>query len=128
MEADGVSGTKPEIRNYAQVGHEGQQRMARLPAGTLEVVPFCCALMPDASLFHRGVEVQRVIVELKPLEKPSVQAAEHTLVVGLRELVEVTYARPVACASLPAKYPAQAPVVAEGKNVIEESVDSEKYP
>jgi len=55
----------------------------------LGIVAHSRTILLTATLHHRRVEVERVVVKAQFGEEPTVQRIEHTLVDGLRELAKV---------------------------------------
>ena len=88
-------------------------------ARTLRVVPLDCSLLTALTDHHRGVKVKRVVVKYQLGEEPAEQLAEHTLVDGLRELVEIALVCPVVSSLLPSQKIAQGSVVANNVKVSE---------
>lgn len=84
----------------------------RRPAGTLGVVAFGRTFRVSLTGHYRRVKVKGVIVEQQFREEPLEKVAEHALVDGLRELVEIALVSPVVSPALPAKQVAKRSVIA----------------
>ena len=77
----------------------------------LRIVSLDSPFLTTLTDYDRRVKVKRIVVKCQLGKEPFEQLAEHTLVDGLRELVEIALVSPVVCSTLPSQKIAQGCVI-----------------